>query len=416
MMPPPYLYAQDCREPFENLHVELQVGHLDVLFATDRRAEVGKRGELAYGSRRSRSLTFGSATVAIGDETDWSDLLAYSRRAPDALSRPRLSVSAVEEIVRFPETPYASTWAGVDPVLAAETLAERSRAIELARRALLERLDRTERKEINLHVHGVNTSFEQAILSGAETWHFFGREGVPIVYTWPTRKRAAALSYGYDRESGEFTIFHLKQLLKALAEIPEVDKINILAHSRGPDVVLSALRELFIEARAAGKGHVEGLRIGKVALLAADLDLEVATQRVVAEAMGLAAERITLYVYESDYALAAARTLFGSRSRVGNLNLRDLDEGEQAILQHAVNTDVVVYDGRSGGKFGHFYFRDNPAVSSDLLLWMRYGLLPGAENGRPLRRYADHVWLLNDDYLAELTRHRESPACQKTLP
>ena len=411
MMPPPYLYSQGCREVFRDLPAALQVTQLDVLYATDRKPDPGEDGDLRYGYERSRSLAFGRATVAVAPSLEWPDLVAYSNRERDSLSGPRLSVSSVEEIARFPRTPYLYRWDGAEAVVGPETAEVRARSASATRRALLEYLGRTPRKEVFLFVHGINRSFDHAVLAGAESWHFLGREGVPIIYTWPARVRFAGLSYGYDRESGEFTIYHLKQVLEELAAIPEIESINILAHSRGADVVLSALRELFIHRRAMGPEHVEALRIGKVALLAADLDLEVASQRVVAEAMGPVAERITAYVYESDTALSAAGTIFGSRSRVGNLQPRELDEQERVSFAGMGNVDFVVYKGTKGGSFGHFYFRDNPAVSSDVLLWMRYGLLPGAENGRPLEPAEERFWTLSDDYLEEPSSHRGTPAC-----
>lgn len=117
------------------------------------------------------------------------------------------------------------------------------------------------------------------------------------------------------------------------------------------------------------------------------------------------------YVYESDTALSAASTIFRSRARIGDLDPRKLDEHQRANLGDMANVDIVLYDGGKGGSFGHFYFRESPAVSSDVLLWMRYGLLPGAENGRPLQPMQERVWRLNDEYLKEPSASRGTPAC-----
>jgi len=61
----------------------------------------------------------------------------------------------------------------------------------------------------------------------AELWHFLGRIGVPIVYTWPAG-HPGLFSYTYDRESSEFTIFHLRQVLELIAGFPEVERINLI--------------------------------------------------------------------------------------------------------------------------------------------------------------------------------------------
>jgi hypothetical protein len=48
---------------------------------------------------------------------------------------------------------------------------------------------------------------------------------------------------------------------------------------------------------------------------------------------------------------------------------------------------------------GHGYFHSSPAASSDLILVMRYGRRPGAENGRPLKNLQEGFWMLENDYL-----------------
>ena len=65
-------------------------------------------------------------------------------------------------------------------------------------------------------------------------------------------------------------------MLRGLAAIPEVERVEVFAHSRGTDIVTSAIRELLIESRAAGMDVREELKIEHLVLLAPDLDLEVA--------------------------------------------------------------------------------------------------------------------------------------------
>ena len=54
----------------------------------------------------------------------------------------------------------------------------------------------------------------------------------------------------------------------------------------------------------------------------------------------------------------------------------------------------------SSGFLGHSYFHDSPAVSSDLILTLRDGCDPGAQNGRPLTPIDTGFWALDDGYLA----------------
>jgi esterase/lipase superfamily enzyme len=277
----------------------------------------------------------------------------------------------------------------IDPEVAGEL--EQSTA--KARREILKRLALTPRKEVYVDVHGVATKFNEAVLSVAEFWHFMGREGVPIAYTWPAGEKGLFF-YTVDRESGEFTVLHLKQFLRFLAVIPEIEHIHITAHSRGTDVVLTALRELIIESRAAGLDPRERLKIENLVLVAADIDLQVDMQRVVGEAMGPAFGRVTIYTNAEDKALAAAMSLFSSRQRLGTLVPSELSPRQREFMKRMANLDVIVYEGSGGGFFRHSYFVD-PVVSSDILMVLRYGLQPGEGKRQGLERLDDKFWRIS---------------------
>ena len=229
-----------------------------------------------------------------------------------------------------------------------------------------ERIDRSPRKDVFLYIHGYNNTFEDAAFGLAELWHFLGREGLPIIYTWPAG-HPGIFGYTYDRESSEFTVYHLKQTISWLSAQPEIQNIHIIAHSRGTDVALSALRELIITARAAGINPRQRYKLANLVLAAPDLDLSVVSQRMVAERIGLAIDEITLYSSPADKAIGIAERLFASpRGRLGTLDISEISETEAKILEaNAERITVVNFKGEAQG-YGHSYFRTNPAVSSDL--------------------------------------------------
>jgi esterase/lipase superfamily enzyme len=146
---------------------------------------------------------------------------------------------------------------------------------------------------------------------------------VPIVYTWPAGY-GGLKGYAYDRESGEFTVFHLKQFIEALAACPEVERIHLIAHSRGTDVLITALREINIEMRAKNLRTHEQLKLENLVLAAPDMDDDVFEQRFAIEDLHLAANRTTIYLSQTDIALAFSRWLFGGGSRLGNLTPQKL--------------------------------------------------------------------------------------------
>jgi esterase/lipase superfamily enzyme len=264
------------------------------------------------------------------------------------------------------------------------------------RQDLRQRLALTSRKAAYVYVHGYNNTFEDGVLVIAELWHFLGRQGVPILYTWPAGAGSGLRGYNHDRESGEFTIFHLKQFLRLLASMPDLEELHLIAHSRGTDVLTSALRELYIETQASGKDFRTVYRIKNVVLAAADLDLEVVTQRVAAEYVGLGTERSTIYVSNVDKAIGFSAFLFTSLSRIGQLRPEDLTDEERQHLERVARTQLI--DARvPTGLIGHAYFYRHPAVSSDLVLLLRYQLEPGSP-GRPLHKRGANFWQITKDY------------------
>ncbi len=84
---------------------------------------------------------------------------------------------------------------------------------------------------------------DDALVAAGEFWHFLGREGVPIIYTWPSG--AGGLNfYTADRESGEFTIlFRSRQRLGAVSLddlgprkrriIERIDNLDIIVYEGG---------------------------------------------------------------------------------------------------------------------------------------------------------------------------------------
>ncbi len=396
LMPTPNLYVNSPVDPFAEVVSAYQTNEVDVLYATDRVLVQTDDGNLEYGSGRSASLAFGSCVVEIGQGVSWEELVQDSRVRTRTIALP-LKMLSITEQARFPDTPIP--WVKVggrveqDPVIKSH----REDVAELLRREVSTRLAKTTVKEAFVFVHGFSNTFEDAAFVIAELWHFLGREGVPIIYTWPAGHAGLLRGYNYDRESGEFTIFHFKQFLRLLASFDELEKIHVIAHSRGADVASSAVRELVIEARAAGLDPRRKLKIGNFVLAAPDLDIEVVTQRLAAERVFDGAERLTIYVSRTDKAIGLADWLFASIRRLGQLSLGDLSERQQANLQTLTQVHIVNANVKSDGS-GHGYFHTNSAASSDLILLLRDNLDPGAANGRPLIELQPGFWELNDDY------------------
>jgi esterase/lipase superfamily enzyme len=342
--------------------------------------------------------------VGIGQDVSWDTLVAESRQRERSQPLP-LHIRSITEQARFPATPLPLVASNGRLTIDPAAQAEHEQAAEQLRQAIRQRLDLTSRKDVYVYIHGYNNSFKDGVFVIAQLWHFLGRQGVPILYTWPAGASGALRGYTRDRESGEFTIFHLKQFLRVLASTPEVQQVHLIAHSRGTDVLTSALRELIIETRAAGQEPRTVFKLRNVVLAAADLDLEVFIQRLATEQVGLAIERTTIYVSEADRAIGFSGCLFISTRRIGQVRPEDLTDEQRLRLERV--TKVSLIDARVSSDFiGHAYFYNNPAVSADLILLLQEGFAPGSP-GRPLRKRGENFWQITNDYLMAPTTQRQ---------
>lgn len=366
---------------FDHLDEGLTGDSCTVVYATDRKLELGPRPR--FGSRRDAELQVGECAVHFGP---WKEVKAASigeRRRHDIELNYKVEPDSV--LIRYPgkTTPDCTTQ---------------------LHRLLRSHPSFAASGEVCIFVHGYNNSFEDAIDVSANLWHFSGRRAVPVAYSWPAG-RGGLWGYFTDSESGDFTVYHLKQLLRDVASCPGVKKINLLAHSRGTDVSLTALRELCIEARAAGQDPKARWRLGEIILASPDIDGEVAQMRILREGVPDAADHVTIYVNRGDKALWLSSLVHGSISRLGFMDFRKLPESARELLTSQKNLTLI--DSRVRTNFlGHNYFYTNPATSSDVMLILNGFAAPG-EAGRPLLRVetagvpdsgGGRLWRIEDNY------------------
>ncbi|MBI2808106.1 MAG: alpha/beta hydrolase [Planctomycetes bacterium] len=371
-----------------------------VLYATDRSVEGRNGASPRYGYGRSSSLAFGLAKVGLDPSPSWNELIRESTRA----KRKRdytLTLANTQELGRL-KPPVAQVAAGDDKSVitqtaAQEIAAQRNEFCELLRG----RLAQTSHKDVFIFIHGYNNTFEDAVFRAAEVWHFMGRVGVPVAYSWPAGL-GGLRGYAYDRESGEFTVTHLRRFIQTIAECPDVERIHLIAHSRGCDVTISALRELNLVHRAQDKNTQQALKLENLVLAAPDIAEDIFLQRFVSERLLKVARRTTIYSSRKDRAIELADLIFASKRRLGMLEEKDFSPKMKHALARLPNVQFIECR-LSGLWIGHSYVFDHPAGLSDLILVLRDRRDPGPENGRPLSRPAEAIWELNDSYFATTT-------------
>ena len=394
LAPPPNLYLEGRNYPVERVPPVLRSVNPRMFYVTDRAVRTDGDGAPVYDTGRSNSMALGAVRVRFGAE-DWGDLVA--RTSTDGGRRmSQIDVEQAAELVRFVDVPLATERRDGTLDFEASALAVYNDGAAAFQQALRDEIRRTGNRRVLIFAHGVRTDFDQAIATLANLWHFEGRGSLPIAFTWPAGNRGP-LSYFRDREAGDFSVFHAKEFLRLLADIPEVEDIDIVAHSRGTDVMSKALRELVIYHRGRGVHPKTAMKTGTLILAAADLDTGVVEQRLQAERFSEAFEQINIYVNPSDSALRLSSILTNS-PRLGSatpdtLMLEEIERLKKAELVHFIRVESV--KGR-----GHSYFRDNPAVLSDIVLALRTRAFPGGTL-RPLEPGADGFWQLHPNYPLE---------------
>lgn len=389
---PPNLYLAGQNYPSDTVARSLRTSMPQIFYVTDR-----ERDGAGYGTDRSTAMAFGAARVQYGADLTWEELVARTH-VDSGRNISSLSVESVDEIVKFSSTPlpYARE-AGELRHLPESTDAyqQETQAFQDAIRAHIAATGNT---RVLLYVHGFNNSFDDSVTTLANVWHFAGRGTIPVTFTWPAGAGGGPLGYFRDRDAGTFSVYHVKEFVRMLAAIPEVSDIDIVAHSRGSDVITTALRELIIFARGQGIHPKIALKTGTFIMAAPDLDFGIVRQRLQAERFSEAFEQINLYVNPDDGALKFSGYLTRS-ARLGSIEAEDFVDGELQLLRKEGLVHFIRVENLKGG-LGHGYFRDNPAVLSDVVLALRTRAFPGGTL-RPLELDDDGFWSLYPNYPLE---------------
>jgi esterase/lipase superfamily enzyme len=212
------------------------------------------------------------------------------------------------------------------------------------------RIRKTPGRQALVFVHGFNNKFDDAVYRFAQIVHDSSAPVVPVLFTWPSR--GSVLSYGYDRESTNYSRDALERLLKALADDPNVDEISVLAHSMGNWVTLEALRQMAIrDKRVAPK-------IKNVMLASPDVDVDVFRGQMAD--IGANGPAITLFVSQDDRALKASRRIWGNVERLGQI-----DPTKEPYMSELAEDHINVIDLtklKTDDKLRHGKFASSPAV------------------------------------------------------
>ncbi|HKV39011.1 MAG TPA: alpha/beta hydrolase [Blastocatellia bacterium] len=233
-------------------------------------------------------------------------------------------------------------------------------------------------REAFVFVHGFNTTFDEAARRTAQLAYdlgFDGTNGIPFMYSWPSKGNVE--DYLYDEESVIWSATNFQQFLLEIARAGRIDRFHLLAHSMGNRVLTEALGVI------SKLGWEERWPVfNQVVLAAPDIDAGIFMSRIVPVILGKS-QGLTLYASSNDKALAASRRLRSGYPRAG-------ESGSGIVLANGIET-IDASDVRTD-LLGHGYFADTAALINDLYHLMRHGLPPDQRNLRPREKDGLKYW------------------------
>ena len=309
---------------------------LPIFIATTRRAVDAERPGFRFGTQDANTLSWGAAQVNVP---------SYRMRAEGEINRPGIEPNPDAQRLMF-----------ISSLLPADSI----RFVQRVR----DDLARTQSRDILVFVHGYNSSFEDAAVRLAQVVADMGFDGTAVLFTWPS---AGALSgYIRDQQTARNAGWHLLHLLRDQLPLAQPDRIHVIAHSMGSEVLSKAMS-------LVQRGDSLPL-LGQVVFAAPDVDARIFAREIL-PVLRERAGGITLYASSDDDALRASRVLNGVL-RLG------LGGDSLTVLGGMTTVDATRV---RGDALGHTLF-GNSALLSDLHAVLTEGRTPAERRLLQVRR------------------------------
>ena len=341
MAPPPAPLPR-AAEPRNYATLDTSFARLTIFLATTRRAAASERPGDRYGPEDADSLQFASIGVNVP---------SYRVRGTGDLPRPgSLRANALTYRPDPQRDFYVTSTIPVDSNRFVQRL-----SADLA-------LSRS--RDLLVFVHGYNVSFEDAAVRAAQVAADLNFDGSVVLFSWPSA--ASVTAYVRDQQSARNAGFQLLRLLKNHAVAAQPDRVHLLGHSMGSEVIGKALT-----LTAPGDSL---LRLSEVVFAAPDVDARVFRREILPRLTPYAAH-VTMYASSDDDALRASRVVNGAgRLGLGGDSLVVID-GMDTIDATRVTADVL----------GHTLF-GNQSFLADLAVLLAEGKTPAERRLLPVRK------------------------------
>jgi len=200
-------------------------------------------------------------------------------------------------------------------------------------------------RETLLYVHGYNNTLSEAMFRLAQIRTDFDVTMPALLFSWPSA--GDPRGYVYDRDSVLFARDDLVVLLDRLTAGPR-DRVFLLAHSMGSQLVMEALRQLALSDDRRVLSRLSG-----VVLMSPDIDPDVFARQ--AEAIGDLPQPFFIFITRADRALTLSGFITGRKPRLGVIDAAD--EVARPDVQVIDFTDLA-----TGDAYNHYVPVTSPAA------------------------------------------------------
>lgn len=394
----PTMFEAGTVAPLVDTPADWQGNKYEIFYATDRKFDPSARPMGLYSHLRNDTLSLGKLTIALGQDDAWQAFSAATQAIPDG-QRPRPKLASIHRLGVMQWGPAGRHDQASD---------------HKAEQAFIKRLDaavqQSTGKAINIYIHGFKNSFEEAALTASELSLYSGGLGPYILYSWPSLD--SLFEYSHDRDSVRYTTAHARRFFEMLNhEIDEgrlsAERINVITHSSGGEVIGTVLRELgLMSHNETPEQRKAKWRIGTVLMIAPDISTDVARERILKEDLRGMFEQIVVYTSKKDSALRYASKFLYRTNRIGSIYEEGLTVADRRWLAQATNVTLINIDARpSGDPVGHSHHRFSGATISDILLCLRSDL-PPQQRGL-IRSEEAVIWQFAEDYEKRVTEAAE---------
>lgn len=222
-------------------------------------------------------------------------------------------------------------------------------------RLLQQQIRSSRSRDVFIFVHGFNNTFEDAARRAAQLAYDLDFDGTPMLYSWPSQ--ASTTGYAADEAAVGVGGLKMADFLDLVVAHSGAERIHLLAHSMGNRALLEALQSYLARRAPQDRQHI----FGQIVFTAPDVDREYFMDAI--EPLRTAADRVTLYASDNDYALRSSQFFHGA-PRAGSagrfiIALAGLDTIDMSALR------------ADGDPLGHSYFAANGGAIFDIfrLLW-----------------------------------------------